>query len=563
MVQARYTAQGTLLVLTPKQEKYCQARASGLSQRQAFREAYPASASWKDSSVDCNASKLESNAKVSQRVKELIDEAGKQAVASRAAVIERMAALNAHSAKIAVEKARQGVIDKQATDAMMATGSKLLDVLPEEHENPDGVLRVYDFGKLLGRAFIDVHRDIAAHIHEEYWFEGGRGSLKSSTIASEIVGGVTSAKGRNALCMRNRTNKLRTSVYAEIKKAARRMGVAEEFTWGKSPLQATHRPTGNVIYFFGADNVNPEDSPLKGLTPEDGYFAYVWFNEASQFPGYPYIRNVKQTVLRGGADEPTWTFIDYNPPISVNAWVNRESKQPQDGRFVHRSHWTDAPREWLGEAFVAVAEALKKRNPKAYRHEYDGEATGTGANVIDPAIIEVRLITEEERDALDNVSHGVDAGSVHPWVHIRCAYDEDDGILWILNEDTATGHDAHDTKTAPLLMERLEEFGEEDFDLWCDSAAKSMILYYQNNGLHARKAYKQGVNSPAERVRWFNRLAKIVIDPETCPMAAEQFPALEYVITPAGDITETLPKVNDDTIDATGYAASVWIRQGL
>lgn len=550
-------------MLTTPQEKYCQARARGLSQRQAYREAYPKSASWKDSSVDVNASKLEANAKVSQRLEELQEAAAKEAVASRAAVIDRMAALNAYSAKIAVEKARQGAIDKDAVKAMVDTGTKLLDVLPDEHENPEGTLRVYDFGRLLGRAFIDIHRDIAEHEHEEYWFEGGRGSLKSSTIAAEIVGGVTSVRGRNAICMRNRTNKLRTSVYAEIKKAAKRMGVADEFTWGKSPLQATHKPTGNVIYFFGADNVNPEDSPLKGLTPEDGYFAYVWFNEASQFPGYAYIRNVKQTVLRGGDEEPTWTLIDYNPPISVNAWVNRESKQPQDGRIVHRSHWKDAPRNWLGEAFVAVAEALKKRNPKAYRHEYDGEAIGTGANVIDPEIIDVRTITDEERAALDNISHGVDAGSVHPWVHMRVAYDVDEGTLWLLNEDTATGHDAHDTKTAPLLAERLEEFDEVDADLWCDSAAKGMILYYQQQGLHARKAYKQGVNSPTERVRWLNRCTSIVIDPETCPMAAEQFPALEYVITPAGDITETLPKVDDDTIDAVGYAASVWIRQGL
>lgn len=550
-------------MLTTPQEKYCQARARGLSQRQAYREAYPKSASWKDSSVDVNASKLEANAKVSQRLEELQEAAAKEAVASRAAVIDRMAALNAYSAKIAVEKARQGAIDKDAVKAMVDTGTKLLDVLPDEHENPEGALRVYDFGRLLGRAFIDIHRDIAEHEHEEYWFEGGRGSLKSSTIAAEIVGGVTSVRGRNAICMRNRTNKLRTSVYAEIKKAAKRMGVADEFTWGKSPLQATHKPTGNVIYFFGADNVNPEDSPLKGLTPEDGYFAYVWFNEASQFPGYAYIRNVKQTVLRGGDEEPTWTLIDYNPPISVNAWVNRESKQPQDGRIVHRSHWKDAPRNWLGEAFVAVAEALKKRNPKAYRHEYDGEAIGTGANVIDPEIIDVRTITDEERAALDNISHGVDAGSVHPWVHMRVAYDVDEGTLWLLNEDTATGHDAHDTKTAPLLAERLEEFDEVDADLWCDSAAKGMILYYQQQGLHARKAYKQGVNSPTERVRWLNRCTSIVIDPETCPMAAEQFPALEYVITPAGDITETLPKVDDDTIDAVGYAASAWIRQGL
>lgn len=550
-------------MLTTPQEKYCQARARGLSQRQAYREAYPKSASWKDSSVDVNASKLEANTKVSQRLEELQEAAAKEAVASRAAVIDRMAALNAYSAKIAVEKARQGAIDKDAVKAMVDTGTKLLDVLIEEHENPEGALRVYDFGRLLGRAFIDVHRDIAEHEHEEYWFEGGRGSLKSSTIAAEIVGGVTSVRGRNAICMRNRTNKLRTSVYAEIKKAAKRMGVADEFTWGKSPLQATHKPTGNVIYFFGADNVNPEDSPLKGLTPEDGYFAYVWFNEASQFPGYAYIRNVKQTVLRGGDEEPTWTLIDYNPPISVNAWVNRESKQPQDGRIVHRSHWKDAPRNWLGEAFVAVAEALKKRNPKAYRHEYDGEAIGTGANVIDPEIIDVRPITQEERDALANISHGVDAGSVHPWVHMRVAYDVDEGTLWLLNEDTATGHDAHDTKTAPLLAERLEEFDEVDADLWCDSAAKGMILYYQQQGLHARKAYKQGVNSPTERVRWLNRCTSIIIDPETCPMAAEQFPALEYVITPAGDITETLPKVDDDTIDAVGYAASAWIRQGL
>lgn len=550
-------------MLTPKQEAYCQALARGMTQRRAYIEAYPHAAKWKPESIDAKASALFAEDKVRIRYEELVEEAARASVASRAAVIDRMAALNAHSAKIAVEKARQGVIDKDAAKVMVDTGAKLLDVLPDERENPGGALRVYDFGKLLGRAFIDVHRDIAEHAHEEYWFEGGRGSLKSSSISAEIVGGVTSEPGRNALCMRNRSNKLRTSVYAEIKKAARRMGVADEFTWGKSPLQATHKPTGNVIYFFGADNVNPEDSPLKGLTPEEGYIAYVWFEEATQFPGYPYIRNVKQTVLRGGGDQPTWTFLSYNPPISVNAWTNRESRQPQDGRLVHRSHWTDAPREWLGEAFIAVAEALRKRNPKAYRHEYDGEATGTGANVIDPEIIEVRPITDDERDALDNISHGVDAGSVHPWVHMRVAYDVDEGTLWLLNEDTATGHEAHDTKTAPLLTERLEEFGEEDADLWCDSAAKGMILYYRQQGLSARKAYKQGVNSPAERVRWLNRCSRIVIDPERCPMAAEQFPALEYVTTPSGDITETLPKVNDDTIDAVGYAASVWIRQGL
>lgn len=531
-----------------------------MSQRQAYREAYPNALKWKDKSVDNEANRLEAVPEVSRRLKELQDEAAAAAVASRAAVIERMASLNAASYKIAAESARQGFVDKDASNTFMQTAAKLVDVLPDDSAETENRPRVFDFGMLIGRDFVDLHRGIVAHEFDEIWEEGGRGSLKTSHISLEIVAGVVSHKGRNAVCMRNRTNKLRTSVYAEIKKAARRLGVFDEFGWGKSPLQALHKPTGNVIYFFGADNVNPEDSPLKGLSVEEGYIAYLWFEEASQFPGYSYVRNVKQTVLRGGGDQPTWTFLSYNPPMSINAWVNKESREPQDGRIVHKSHYSHAPKAWLGDVFFTVAEALKKRNPKAYRHEYDGEAVGTGANVIDPEIIDVRPITDEERQSLDNISHGVDAGSVHPWVHERVALDVDTMTLYVLDEESATGAEAHDTKTAPTLMESLERFDEQDADLWCDSAAKGMILYYQGQGLHARKAYKQGVNAPTERIRWLNRLTKIVIDPTTCPLAAQQFPALEYVITSAGDITETLPKVNDDAIDAVGYAASIWIR---
>lgn len=548
--------------LTPQQERYCQARTRGLTQREAFREAYPNSVAWKDSSVDCNACKLEARPPIAARMAQLAEEAARDAKVTRAEVIGHLAAVERDAYRGWQEAAREGALHKDAASVLLRSSAALLEYLPEDPASAPAQRRVTDFGLLLGRAFVDLHRDWQDHLHDEYWLRGGRGSLKTSTAALEIVEGVANFPGRNALCMRNRTNKLRTSVYAEVKKAARRLGVIDEFDWMKSPLQAVHRPTGNVIYFFGADNVNPEDSPLKGFAPEQGYVAYLWLEEASQFPGYAYVRNVRQTVLRGG-DEPTWTVLTYNPPVSANSWVNREAEQPQAGRLVHRSHFSDAPREWLGEAFWAVAGALKKRNPKAYRHEYDGEAVGTGANVFDPEVVEVRPITDEERRAVGAVSHGVDAGSVHPWVHERVAYDPEAGVLYVLDEDSATGGDAHDTATAPLLEHRLEEWGEEGADLWCDSAAPGMIRYYQSQGLAARKAYKQGVNSPRERVRWLNRMRRIVIDPERAPMAARQFRELEYVTTPSGDITETLPKVDDDAVDAVGYACGVWIRQGL
>ena len=70
-------------------------------------------------------------------------------------------------------------------------------------------------------------------------------------------------------------------------------------------------------------------------------------------------------------------------------------------------------------------------------------------------------------------------------------------------------------------------------------------------------------NSPASRVRWMQNLAKIVIDPDDAPLAAREFPEYEYVANAQGDITETLPKVDDDAIDAVGYGSGVWIRSNL
>ena len=58
-------------MLTAKQEKFVQELIKGKSQREAYKIAYPGSKKWKDSSVDCGASKLMAIAKVSQRYEEL------------------------------------------------------------------------------------------------------------------------------------------------------------------------------------------------------------------------------------------------------------------------------------------------------------------------------------------------------------------------------------------------------------------------------------------------------------------------------------------------------------
>lgn len=64
----------------PRQEIFAQEIAKGMSQRKAYRAAFPSSQNWKDETVDSKASVLANTDKVLERVRELKDEASSQAV---------------------------------------------------------------------------------------------------------------------------------------------------------------------------------------------------------------------------------------------------------------------------------------------------------------------------------------------------------------------------------------------------------------------------------------------------------------------------------------------------
>lgn len=64
--------------LTNQQEKFCQGCASGLTQADGYRAAYPKSLNWKDKTVTEFASRLMAHSNVSARVSEL-----KQAISNK------------------------------------------------------------------------------------------------------------------------------------------------------------------------------------------------------------------------------------------------------------------------------------------------------------------------------------------------------------------------------------------------------------------------------------------------------------------------------------------------
>jgi hypothetical protein len=96
----------------PRWEDYAQARAAGMSQRKAYRVAYPHSEKWTDATVDVKASNLEKEDKVKIRYQELKEDA---ANAAGGAVMTRnekrkMLAEMARDTKLSVRE-RQAAID--------------------------------------------------------------------------------------------------------------------------------------------------------------------------------------------------------------------------------------------------------------------------------------------------------------------------------------------------------------------------------------------------------------------------------------------------------------------
>nr|DAY41192.1 MAG TPA: Terminase small subunit [Caudoviricetes sp.] len=69
--------------LTPKQELFVQWIISGLSQRQAYRQAYPSAKKWRDNVVDNKASELLKNGEVLVRYRELLKQFSNMSLWSR------------------------------------------------------------------------------------------------------------------------------------------------------------------------------------------------------------------------------------------------------------------------------------------------------------------------------------------------------------------------------------------------------------------------------------------------------------------------------------------------
>lgn len=412
---------------------------------------------------------------------------------------------------------------------------------------------------LIGPAYFNVYRDIREHAHTEYLFHGGRGSLKSTFVSLSTIELLINNPDIHVLAIRQIGNTLRDSVFSQLRWAIMTLGLEDKFKHTFNPLEIEYLPTGQKIYFRGAD----DPIKIKSIKPTFGYIGILWFEELDQFRGPEPVRNIEQSAIRGG--DLAYIFKSFNVPRTANNWANKYLKIPKATQFQHFSNYQDVPADWLGKTFLDEAEHLSKVNPAAYEHEYGGIANGTGGMVFENVLI--REITDEEIygaddgfggkvGGFDRVLHGLDWGYFpDPLSYGKMHYDAAQATLYIFDE--------------------YRSFKESNEDAWKaikEKVGKDLLIAdpHEPKSIADFRSYRaniRGAETPAGsvnyRTKWLQSRLAIIIDPKRAPYHAEEFLNYELEQDKNGDFISAYPDKDNHAIDDTGYATNlIWRVRG-
>ena len=431
-----------------------------------------------------------------------------------------------------------------------------------------------DMSKMIIPMYKDVFMDIMKHKHTTYVFAGGRGSTKSS-----FAGGIciplliVNNPNVHAVCFRKVGNTIQKSIFSQVVWGIYQLGLESLFHIPKTyATPIVYLPTGQQIFFMGLDDPNK----VKSIKVPFGYIGITWFEELDQYSGENELRKVTQSTKRGG--EMFWDFRTFNPPISKNNWANEYTDDVEfdsPSTLVIRNSYLDVPDVWLGQEFIEDAEELKRKNERAYLHEYMGLAIGTGGDVF-PNASEMdmdqlvpwmdsygNVIKEVPMwETFDHIYCGIDWGfAIDPTRFVRMHFDRKRLDLYIFRE-----YNTVKARSLAIFEDLYNKYRyiTRDELLVADSGGGGTfaVADFKAFGAYIRQANK-GPDSVEYGIKWLQSLNNIYIDRKHCPETWKEFSTYEYEQDRDGNFISAYPDENNHSIDATRYALEkYWQRKG-
>ena len=217
-------------------------------------------------------------------------------------------------------------------------------------------------------------------------YEGGRNSTKTSMIAIKMIYNCLANDNCSAVALRSHKTELRNSVFKELKRACKRLGLIEgiDYKTTVAPMEIKFN-NENTIYFAGGDDYEA----VKGMIDENKLIKITWFEELTGFKDEDTIDQIKATFTRGNND---WfmALYSYNPPKNKYDWVNqwKESKISDTDYLISHTDYRSVPEEWIGIKAIEEAEKLKKNDVKRYNWIWLGEIIGLEGLIYNPDMIQ-------------------------------------------------------------------------------------------------------------------------------------------------------------------------------
>ena len=249
----------------------------------------------------------------------------------------------------------------------------------------------------------------------------GRAGTKSSYAAIRSDFQIVSDPHASVVVLRKHHNKLRKTVYKEMIRGIRRLGLSKnKFSIKVSPMEISYKKTGATIYFSGSDGIDD----TKGIIDEDKPIKLVVLDELTEFfddgEGEDELQNIEATFIRGNQSGFQMIYL-FNPPKNPNAsimeWVAKMEQRP-DCIHIH-TDYRDVPPSWLGPDLIESAEALREIDPKQYEWVWLGKCIGIEDVIYYMFSPEKHLYRfadypDEEKRRIGEIGIGVDYGQQNP-----------------------------------------------------------------------------------------------------------------------------------------------------
>lgn len=333
--------------------------------------------------------------------------------------------------------------------------------------------------------------------------KGSRGSKKSTTTAQDIILKMTMYPLANTLVIRKTFNSHKDSTWTQLKWAAKNLGLEDDWSFSKSPLEATRKSTGQKILFRGLD----DPMSITSITVEHGYLCWAWFEEAFQVMNEDDFNKVDMSI-RGQLPDGYYKqiTITFNP-WSEKHWLKKRFFDTKDPNILALTTTYEC-NEWLGPDDRALFEQMKVNNPRRYNIEGLGN-WGIAEGLVYENFIEQEFdYMEISKRAGAKAVFGLDFGYTNdPTAFIAAIVDQENKELYIFDEHYQKAMTNED------IANMIKYKGYSKEQIIADSAEPKSIDDIRSKGIYRIKAAAKGKDSILNGIQNIQDY-KIIIHPK-------------------------------------------------